>query len=40
MLRLAGGQVESLWDGVLPDEVRELPEDLQALDVLLADSGL
>jgi transposase, IS5 family len=40
MLRLAGVQVESLWDGVLPDEVRELPEDLQALDVLLADPGL
>jgi transposase, IS5 family len=40
MLRLAGGQVESLWDEVLPGEVRELPEDLAALDVLLRDSGL
>jgi len=40
MLRLAGGQVESLFDGLLPVEVRELPEDLAALDRLLADPGL
>src|SRR6266704_5103142 len=40
MLRLSGGQVESLWDGVLPGEVRELPEDLAALDVLLRDPAL
>ena len=40
MLRLAGGQVESLWDEVLPGEVRELPEDLAALDALLADRAL
>jgi transposase, IS5 family len=40
MLRLSGGQVESLWDGVLPGEVRELPEDLAALDVLLRDAAL
>jgi transposase, IS5 family len=40
MLRLSGGQVESLWDEVLPGEVRELPEDLAALDVLLRDAGL
>jgi IS5 family transposase len=40
MLRLAGGQVESLWDEVLPGEVRELPEDLAALDVLLGDPVL
>jgi transposase, IS5 family len=40
MLRLFSGQVESLWDEVLPDEVRELPEDLAALDVLLQDPGL
>ena len=40
MLRLAGGQVESLWDEVLPGEVRELPEDLAALDVLLRDPAL
>jgi len=36
MLRLSAGQVESLWDEVLPGEVRELPEDLAALDVLLS----
>ena len=40
MLRLSAGQVESLWDEVLPGEVRELPEDLEALDVLLADDAL
>jgi IS5 family transposase len=40
MLRLRGGQVESLWDEVLPGEVRELPEDLAALDALLRDAGL
>jgi IS5 family transposase len=40
MLRLAGGQVESLVDGLLPVEVRELPEDLAALDRLLADPRL
>ena len=40
MLRLSGGQVESLWDEVLPGEVRELPEDLAALDVLLRDVAL
>ena len=40
MLRLAGGQVESLFDGLLPVEVRELPEDLAALDRLLADRRL
>src|SRR5688572_9749241 len=37
MLRLAGGQVESLFDELLPVEVRELPEDLAAVDRLLAD---
>ncbi len=35
MLRLSGGQVESLFDLRLPVEVRELPEDLAALDRLL-----
>ena len=35
MLRLSGGQVESLFDDVLPVEARELPADLAALDVLL-----
>jgi transposase, IS5 family len=37
MLRLAGGQVESLFDELLPVEVRELPRDLAALDRLLGD---
>jgi len=40
MLRLSDGQVESLWDEVLPGEVRELPQDLATLDVLLRDPGL
>jgi hypothetical protein len=40
MLRLAGGQVESLFDELLPVEVRELPEDLAALDRLLIDPRL
>jgi transposase, IS5 family len=40
MLRLWGGQVESLFDDVLPVEVRELPPDLAALDVLLGDRAL
>jgi transposase, IS5 family len=40
MLRLVGGQVESLFDMALPVEVRELPEDLAALDALLSDRDL
>ncbi|MCA1700573.1 MAG: transposase [Actinobacteria bacterium] len=40
MLRFAGVQVESLWDEVLPAEVRELPEDLARLDRLLGDPAL
>jgi transposase, IS5 family len=40
MLRLSGGQVESLFDLGLPVEVRELPADLAALDVLLGDAAL
>jgi transposase, IS5 family len=40
MLRLSGGQVESLWDEVLPVGVRELPADLAVLDVLLCDRVL
>jgi hypothetical protein len=40
MLRLAGGQVESLFDELLPVEVRELPSDLAVLDRLLADPRL
>ena len=37
MLTLLAGQPESLWDEALPVEVRELPEDLAALDGLLTD---
>jgi IS5 family transposase len=40
MLTLRGGQVESLWDEVLPIEVRELPEDLAGLDLVLGDPVL
>ena len=40
MLTLVAGQAESLWDEALPAEVRELPEDLAALDRLLSDPGL
>jgi IS5 family transposase len=40
MLRLGDGQVECLWDEVLPEETRALPEDLAALDALLSDTAL
>ena len=40
MLTLLAQQPESLWDESLPLEVKELPEDLAALDVLLADPEL
>ena len=40
MLRLAGDQVESLLDELLPVEVRELPAELAMLDRLLADRRL
>ncbi len=40
MLRLVAAQVETLWDEALPIMVRELPADLAALDVLLADPML
>jgi transposase, IS5 family len=40
MLRLEGVQAECLFDAVLPEEVRELPEDLARLDELLADPAL
>ena len=39
MLRLSGGQVESLWDEVLPVEVRELPEDLRGVGCAVARPG-
>src|ERR1019366_8614803 len=40
MLTLSAGQVECLWDEALPVEVRELPRDLAALDLLLSDPRL
>jgi transposase, IS5 family len=40
MLRLVGAQVESLFDEALPVGVRELPEDLARLDVLLSDGRM
>ncbi len=40
MLRLWGGQVETLWDEVLPERLRALPDDLARIDGLLRDEGL
>ena len=40
MLTLVAGQAESLWDEALPVEVRDLPQDLAALDELLSDRAL
>ena len=40
MLTLLAEQPECLWDDALPIEVKELPEDLAALDVLLSDHEL
>ncbi len=40
MLTLRAGQVETLWDEALPIEVRELPEDLARLDLLLGGEEL
>ena len=37
MLTRWAGQPECLWDEALPIEVRELPEDLAALDRLLSE---
>jgi hypothetical protein len=38
MLTLCGGQVECLWDEVLPIEARELPEDLAPAGIGVASS--
>src|SRR4051794_23575093 len=40
MLTLLAPQPESLWEESLPVEVKQLPEDLAALDVLLCDPEL
>jgi len=40
VLTLLAGQPECLWDEALPIEVKELPEDLAALDRLLGDPAV
>jgi len=40
MLRLRGGQVECLWDEVLPESVRRLPDELARIEELLRDESL
>jgi transposase, IS5 family len=40
MLTLLAEQPESLWDVLLPVEVRELPEDLARIDVLLSEEEM
>ena len=40
LLTLLADQPECLWDDVLPVEVKELPEDLAAVDALLSDHDL
>ena len=40
MLTLWAGQPECLWDEALPIEVKELPEDLAAVDRLLGDPAM
>ncbi len=40
MLRLQAAGAESLWDALLPEEVKLLPADLAALDELLCDRAL
>ena len=40
MLTLLADQPQCLWDDALPVEVKELPEDLASLDVLLSDQEL
>src|SRR5215210_8443496 len=40
VLRLVAAQAETLWDEALPVEVRQLPEDLAALDEVLCDPVL
>ena len=40
MLTLFADRVESLWEEALPVEVKELPEDLAALDRVLSDRAL
>ncbi len=40
MLRIQATGAESLWDEILPTEVKARPDDLQTLDQLLSDQAL
>ncbi len=40
MLRLTAGPIDTLWETLLPEAVRALPEDLARADALLADAAL
>ncbi len=40
MLTLSAAGAESLWDEILPEEVKALPGDLARLDDLLSDPAL
>lgn len=40
MLRLEAGQLDTLWETLLPEAVRALPDDLARADDVLADAGL
>src|SRR5437879_1405530 len=40
MLRLQADSVDTLWDLLLPDEARHLPQDLDQIDRLLTDARL
>ena len=40
MLTMSAAGAESLWDEILPEEVKTLPDDLAALDALLSDPVL
>jgi len=39
MLRLEGGRAESLWEELLPERLRELPDDRVRLDGVAAGRG-
>jgi hypothetical protein len=40
MLTLHGNHSDTLWDQLLPEGVRTLPEDLARLDQVLSDPGI
>ena len=39
-MTMSASATESLWDELLPADVKALPEDLACLDALLVDPGL